>query len=279
MYLPDRAAMDIFRTLFSAQDVRDATVKAQYVIYDAWEAPTVRRQAALARKALGISPLCADAFSLLAEHARSLETALDLYGRALEAAELALGPNGFADYAGHFWGELDTRPYMRAKAGLAGILAKLGDEAAAIDHYRAMLVLNPNDNQGIRYILAAHLLRRGDETGLKALLASYKDEWSPYWLYTQALLAFRDGGARNPKAARFARDARAQNPHVPGILAGTSPQVALDSDFITVGGADEASHYVAEFGFAWRETPCAIAWLTGTAAKPAPQRRDKRGLH
>jgi len=168
---------------------------------------------------------------------------------------------------------------MRAKAGLAEILAKLGDEAAAIGHYRDMLTLNPNDNQGIRYILAAHLLRRGDEAGLKALLGSYQGDWSPYWPYTQALLAFRDGGARNPKAARFARDARAQNPHVPGILAGTSPQVALDSDFITVGGADEASHYVAEFGFAWRETPCAIAWLTGTAAKPAPQRRDKRGLH
>ena len=81
-------------------------------------------------------------------------------------------------------------------------------------------------------------MRRGDEAGLKALLGSYQGDWSPYWPYTQALLAFRDGGARNPKAARFARDARAQNAHVPGILAGSSPQVALDSDFITVGGAD-----------------------------------------
>jgi len=78
VYVPDSAAMDIFRRLFSVQAVRAATVKAQYVIYDAWKATTLRQQAALARKALGISPLCADAFSLLAQQARSRETALDL---------------------------------------------------------------------------------------------------------------------------------------------------------------------------------------------------------
>jgi tetratricopeptide (TPR) repeat protein len=47
---------------------------------------------------------------------------------------------------------------------------KLGDEDAAIRHYRDMLKLNPNDNQGIRYVLAACLLRRGEEAELKELL-------------------------------------------------------------------------------------------------------------
>ena len=66
--------------------------------------------------------------------------------------------------------------YMRARAGLADTLLKLGDEDAAISHYRDMLKLNSNDNQGIRYVLAALLLRRGEETGLKELLAAYEDE-------------------------------------------------------------------------------------------------------
>ena len=35
---------------------------------------------------------------------------------------MALGPRGFKQYAGHFWGFLETRPYMRARAGLAGTL-------------------------------------------------------------------------------------------------------------------------------------------------------------
>jgi hypothetical protein len=69
--------------------------------------------------ALGISPLCADAYVLLAEEAQSIEEARDLYAKGVEAGELALGPQGFEEYAGHFWDFLETRPYMRAR-GLSG---------------------------------------------------------------------------------------------------------------------------------------------------------------
>jgi tetratricopeptide (TPR) repeat protein len=114
---------------------------------------------------------------------------------------LALGAEGFEEYAGHFWGFLETRPYMRARAGLAIALMKLGEEDAAIDHFRAMLELNPNDNQGVRYLLLGCLLRRDDAAAVKKLLAAYEDEWSAYWLYTRALVAFQDGqGAQQPLA-------------------------------------------------------------------------------
>jgi hypothetical protein len=55
----------------------DATAKAQDVMYEAWERTTSRSRIALARKALGISPLCADAYVLLAEEARSIKEARD----------------------------------------------------------------------------------------------------------------------------------------------------------------------------------------------------------
>ena len=169
--LPDRRAMESYLATIAGRSRNDAIAKAQDVMYDAWERTTSRSRVALARKALGISPLCADAYNLLAEEAGSVEEARDLYAKAVDAGELALGPKGFKEYAGHFWGFLETRPYMRARAGLAGTLLKLGDEDAAISHYRDMLKLNPNDNQGIRYVLAALLLRRGEEAGLKELLA------------------------------------------------------------------------------------------------------------
>ena len=41
--------------------------QAQQLIYDAWEEPTRQKCLSLARKALGISPYCADAYNLLAE--------------------------------------------------------------------------------------------------------------------------------------------------------------------------------------------------------------------
>ena len=107
--LPDRRAMVGFLAI-AGHGGGDATAKAQDVIYDAWERTSSRSRIALARKALGISPLCADAYVLLAEEARSIEEARDYYAKGVEAGELALGPRGFEQYAGHFWGFLETRP-------------------------------------------------------------------------------------------------------------------------------------------------------------------------
>ena len=50
------------------------------------------------------------------ETAETPEQALELYRKGVEAGERALGSESFNEYAGHFWGHLETRPYMRARA-------------------------------------------------------------------------------------------------------------------------------------------------------------------
>jgi tetratricopeptide (TPR) repeat protein len=275
--LPDRRAMESFLAALSGRPRNEALAKAQDVMYQAWENSSLRTQAAMARKALAISPLCADAFNLLGEQAKSVEEALDLYTRGVEAGALALGPEGFEEYAGHFWGFLETRPYMRALAGLADALQRLGDEDNAIGHYREMLKLNPNDNQGIRDVLAALLLKREDVAALKELLAGYQEDGSAAWVYTRTLLAFRDGGASDENALNLAKEAWAANEHVPGILAGTKPALFRLGDYITMGGPDEATHYVKAFGPAWRRTDGAIVWLTNVTSDLPPKRRPGAG--
>ncbi len=278
--LPDRRAMEGFLAAISGRRGDNPTEKAQGVMYEAWEQTTSRSRIALARKALGMSPLCADAYVLLAEEAaRSVEEARDFYAKGVEAGELALRPEGFAEYAGHFWGFLETRPYMRARVGLALTLLKLGDEDGAMGHFRDMLRLNPNDNQGIRYLLAGCLLRRDEAAALKELLASYEDEGTAFWLYTRALLAFRDGGEGDERAAKLAREAWTANEHVPGILAGSRPPAPSEEGYITMGGPDEATEYVRECGPAWHRTPGAVAWLTKTIATLPPKRRTRSTAH
>jgi tetratricopeptide (TPR) repeat protein len=277
--LPDRRAMESFLAALSGQRGDSAMEKAQDIMYDAWEQTTSRARIALARKALGISPLCADAYVLLAaEAARSVEEARDYYAKGVEAGQLALGPRRFKEYAGHFWGFLETRPYMRARAGLASALLKLGDVDGAIDHFHDMLRLNPNDNQGIRYTLLGCLLERGDDGALKELMTAYDDDAGVFWLYTRALLAFREGGEADERAAALAQKAIAGNEHVPAILAGEKRPVPLDSGYITMGGPDEATYYVTECGPAWNRTPNAIAWLAQFAAT-APKRRPRRAIN
>ena len=115
--LPDRRAMESFLAAIAGRRGDDATAKAHDVMYEAWERTTSRSRIALAHKALGISPLCADAYVLLGEEARSIEEARNYYAKGVEAGELALGPRGFKRYAGHFWGILDRDTPLYAGQG------------------------------------------------------------------------------------------------------------------------------------------------------------------
>lgn len=274
---PDRRAMEGFMAgLFGRVEANanGAVDDAQEMMYDAWEASGAER-VALGRAALDISPLCADAYVLLAEEeAGSKQDALALYRQGVEAGERALGDE-FEELSGHFWGFLQTRPYMRARAGLAITLWRLGDQQAAIDHYRAMLMLNPNDNQGIRYLLATALLSREDIPALKDLLHQYKEDASAAWVYTLVLLAYRDQDTHTQGIVEEAWEA---NPHVPAMLAGLKRLAPSNDGYISMGGADEATAYVEENGAAWRITPGAIEWLVERTAalKPRPGRSRTR---
>jgi len=278
--LPDRRTMEGFMSAVGGRRANDATSKAQEVMYDAWDQTSPRARVALAHKALAISPLCADAYVLLAEEeAKSAEEALEYYRKGVEAGEKALGTKGFRQFAGHFWGFLETRPYMRARAGLATTLSMLGEVGAAISNYQDMLRLNPNDNQGIRYVLAACLMRSGDTEALKKLLKQYDEDGSALWLYTQALVAFRENDARDKRAEELAKRAWSANRHVPAALASTKKVKPSTNDYITMGGKDEAAHYVEEWGFDWLTTPGAVDWLTKVAAEMASARMDRRPVN
>lgn len=109
-----------------------ALERAQELMYQAWDAPTRKRRLDLAVAAIAESRDCADAFVLLAEEgASSAEEALGFYTLGVLAGERSLGASTFLDEAGHFWGLLETRPYMRARLGLAQTLWALGPETGS----------------------------------------------------------------------------------------------------------------------------------------------------
>src|SRR5262249_8050642 len=124
--------------------------KAQALLYRAFEEPDAERRVQLAKDALALCPDCADAHVLLAEHAPGRKEALRLYEQGVAAGERALGTEAFERDAGHFWGVLETRPYMRARLGLAHALWTAGRRDEAVRHLQDMLRLNPGDNQGVR---------------------------------------------------------------------------------------------------------------------------------
>lgn len=235
--------------------------QAQDIMYEAWDTPSPARRIKLAKKALSISADCADAYVLLAEEsAKSLPEAIKLYEQGVAAGERAIGPERFQEWEGMFWGILETRPYMRAREGLASLLWGTGQPDAAIGHFEDMLRLNPGDNQGIRYQLLTIYQVTENDPALQDLLKRYKDDYSAYWLYTQALVAFRRyrGGVRAGKKLAAALE---YNTFVPSYLLGRKRMPKAREPFISPGHENEAIDYCAGAIPFWHGTPGALDWL------------------
>jgi tetratricopeptide (TPR) repeat protein len=242
---------------------RNAAQEAQELMYDAWETGKKSERIRLVRKALSIFPDCADAYNLLAEdEAKSLEEAARYYENGVEAGRRALGEEIFKEAKGHFWGYLETRPYMRARAGLMQCLWATGQHDAAVDHAKELLKLNPSDNQGIRYILITYLteLKKFDELERFMNRRDYRDDGAAEWLYTRVLLSFVKNGD-DERSRRELAEALQMNVHVPKYLTGEKSIPRILPDSITMGGEDEAYCYAAANINVWKKTPGAINWL------------------
>jgi tetratricopeptide (TPR) repeat protein len=248
--------------------------KAQQIVYRAFEEKSPHRRVELARQALELSPDCADAYVLLAEHSRSRKEALDLYGKGVAAGERALGPQLFEDQVGHFWGILETRPYMRARLGLADALWMAGRREEAAQHLQDMLRLNPNDNQGLRYTLAGYLLFLDRDDDVERLLQQFPEEGSATWAYTKALLAYRRQGD-TPEARAFLKVAQKNNKHIPAYLLGHKYPPLEQPPYYSHGDENEALIYIGSFLSAWKNTAGAIAWLRANNARA--KKRTPRG--
>jgi len=240
---------------------RSAVDEAQEIMYDAWEAPTRQRAVALARKALEVSPDCADAYNLLAEEtAKSLEEALELYRKGVEAGKRALGKKAFKEDVGYFWGLLETRPYMRARAGLAQSLWEAGQREEAVKHYWDLLRLNPNDNQGIRDLLMPCLIELGRDEEAEKLFKQFEEDGMAVWMYSRALLDFRKSGD-SPAADKSLKAALDENKYVPSYLLGRRRMPRSLPGHYGFSDDNEAVLYVYGNRAAWKVTPGALEWL------------------
>ena len=264
--LPDRRAMEGFMFGASTHDVDSKVAEAQSIMYDAWDTSDPEHRIELALDALAVSPDCADAYVLLAEElAESPAEAIKFYSDGVVAGEHMLGEEAFVEDVGHFWGLIETRPYMRARAGLASCLWHTGKCKEAIGHYQELLRLNPGDNQGVRYLLATCYLELNDDDALAALLQEHSDEDFAYWAYTDAILAFRQEGD-TPTSRKILRSAFKTNVYVPNYLLGKKKLPRELPDYFSPGQESEAIEYACDNISPWKKTRGALKWL-GTQLK------------
>lgn len=265
----------------------DPVWQAQELAWQAYQAKPVEARS-LARRALKLDPDCADAYVVVGNLAEDAKSAIAQYEMGVAAGKRAiereLGPDAFASEAGHFWGIVSTRPYMRALENLATARWHADQQDEAIRLLRELIRLNPNDNLGVRYTLVNWLLetRRTAEAG--RLIAQFGDEPTCHWLYSKALWHYQRSG--DSQAARRAlADAVEANPHVRRHMALIVREAIEDPDAselsalpetYTLGSPEEAEIYLHESLGAWTASGDAIMWLLSKAKRPESDRSEPR---
>ena len=250
--------------------------RAQDLAYKAMDADSREQAIELAHRAVKLNPACADARMLLIEASGAMgDERISQVADAVRAADEDLGPKFFKENRGVFWGVIETRPYMRARAELARLLAEAGRTDAAIDHYRELLDLNPNDNQGNRYPLLGNLLELDRLDEARQLFGQYDGEASAMFAWARVLERHLRGD--EPGALEALEAARESNRFAEAYLSGRKALPTNLPEYYSLGDESEAIVCATEIGRAWCRHPQARKWLAARAAgTPSPRPRRRR---
>lgn len=233
--------------------------QAQDLLYEAMDEPSPAKRVKLARQALALDPDSPDAYVILGEEADGAEPSKAFFKQGVEAGERALGEPFFRENEGHFWGLIETRPYMRAKYNYAEACWETKDTAEARSQLEHLLKLNPMDNMGARYLLLAVYLDEGRLAEAEALLEEY-DEQGAFFDYDRLILEYKKRGL-TAKLKMLHRNALHSNRHIPQLLLGKKKPPAAMPDYYSAGDLNEAVYYVSTHAQLWLTLPELLLWM------------------
>ncbi|MBU6452742.1 MAG: hypothetical protein KGS72_13230 [Cyanobacteria bacterium REEB67] len=229
---------------------------------EAWETSGAER-IALAKQALKINPDCSNAYMALASEEESGAKSVELYRKAVTAAQNSIGADWETKFEGIFWLAQECRPLLTAMGALAMELQWEDELQEALTIYRKLMKLDPEDNQGARYKFAGCLYEANLDEELEQLLTKYNDDVGASLLYTKALHLFRKNGPEKETTEALLTAYRANN-FVPLFLAEVMEEPDGEPGYYTPGGPDEAAEYAEENMYLWYETAGADKFMADT---------------
>jgi tetratricopeptide (TPR) repeat protein len=235
--------------------------EAQQLFYDAMEAASNEDEFELLQQALKLDPGNVDALLAVLRHRPvAPEDEIELLRKIVALGERRLGPKVFKNCKGHFWGFIETRPYMRAREQLAEALRCAGRIEEAIAEWEAMLVLNPGDNQGVRYALLMCYLALKRLDGAARLFKQYNEcEWNTAFAWGRVLERLLNDDEAG--AAQASSIARKQNAHMEAYLKGRRRLPKHLPPAYAPGSKEEAVCFADTLQMAWNRHPEAVRWL------------------
>jgi len=232
--------------------------QAQDLALEAYKLTPVKAKKKI-EKALELDPDCIEAYEYLSGCESSLELESVFLEKGIAIGRKLFFGDNFENHKGHFWGILETRPFMRCLQLYSEVLYLKNKKKECVEILEEMIDLNPNDNQGVRDQLMLYLIEL-DETGkFKKYADIFKEDEMAFSLFNQTLFTFKTEGD-TPKAKKLLQKAIKQNKFVVQKLISGLP-ISEPSDQYSLGGESEADYYVDSAQHIWRQTKGAMEWL------------------
>ncbi|RXW13595.1 hypothetical protein EST38_g12256 [Candolleomyces aberdarensis] len=182
-----------------------------------------------------------------------------------------LGPKAFdddGDCVGHFWGRLETRPYMRVMQALSRMYFETEKHSKAAEIQIEMLRLCPGDNMGVRQGLGSSLIR----------VKRYADALS----FAQVWLDTFDDGSSPPRGGTLFKEPKktlfteTQETKLSKYCTGELIHTAALASFKLFGDCPQSQQYLR---IASKVNPHILVRILGRVTRPTEPNRYPRSMN
>jgi tetratricopeptide (TPR) repeat protein len=233
--------------------------RAEDLIFDARSERNFQKRWDLIHEAIDLDPNCISAWNYMGEIEPHPLVSLVMYEKAVAIGRKKFDAKFIKQNKGHFWMIHETRPFITALVYVAQRHQFMGNIAESIVGYEEILMLNENDNTGVRDPLSVCLLHISNYKKYEQIRKKYEDDYRLFPNLTNALYLFLTQGP-SAEANKQLKLALTKNKYVAKkLLAKTKAKLTGTS--YTIGDQDEAELYCYLAFDLWREKAGALEWL------------------
>ncbi|TSC85359.1 MAG: plasmid pRiA4b ORF-3 family protein [Microgenomates group bacterium Gr01-1014_16] len=215
---------------------------------------------------LRIAPSLLEGISLLARtyyEEGETKKARETFAYGVKMTEDIFPPEFVKNWSKLPWAFLENRNWLSFLLDQALFIAETEGELASIPYLEQVLTYNPNDNQGVRGILATKYLKVGQPAKTEELARKYPDDMMPEIILGRTLALFKLGKAEQADDYLDEVIHDCMNSVIEVLKGEHREPAGYDESVVTRGGDDEAYAYWLDQGNLWQATPGAVEWLRG----------------
>lgn len=158
------------------------------------------------------------------------------------------------------WAIWNNRDFLTLLLDYAFFIQAYEGVKAAIPSFEYVLKLSPNDNQGVRRILATAYLKTNQLNKMLELAGKFNQDITQEILMGKALCLYKL--KKEPEAKKWIiKNFEAIKHSVEELLKKTHEEPEIDFSRVEIGGKDEAYLYWLDQGGLWSAASGAMAWL------------------